>query len=525
MTDNPWSPFRHRTYAVLWTATLVANIGAWMYSAAAAWLMTSLDPDPFMVALVQVAATLPLFLFALPAGALADIVDTRRLLIGAECFITATGTLFAVMVWLELVTPTTLLLFTFLVESGFAAASPAWQSIVPQLVPREDLPPAVAMNSVGVNISRALGPAAAGVLTTGFGIAAPFWVNAAANLGSIGALSWWRSAPRLNTRLPAERFASALSTGVRHARYNRPLRATLLRAIGFFLFASCYWALLPLVARNQLSGGATLYGVLLGTIGASAIAGALTLPRLKRRLGADHLVATGAIGTSIAMILFGVAREPLLALGASLVAGFSWVAVLANLNVSAQFALPEWVRARGLAVYMTVMFGSMTLGSVIWGEVARYAGIAHAHLIAAAGALLAVPATWPWKLQSGAGLDLTPSLHWPPPIVSTEVVAEHGPVMVSVEYRISVTARRTFLDTLWRVSRARRRYGAYAWGVFEDVAAPGRFIEVFMVESWVQHLRQHERVTNADRVLEEQLHSLLTVEPIVTHLVAAHDQE
>jgi MFS family permease len=476
-----------------------------------------------MVSLVQVAATLPLCLFALPAGALADIVDTRRFLIGAECFITAAATLLAVMVWLDQVTPATLLLFTFLVETGFAVTSPAWQSIVPQLVPRVDLPPAVAMNSVGVNISRALGPAAAGVLTSGFGIAAPFWVNAVANLGSIGALTWWRPAPRHESRLPAERFVGAMSAGLRHARYNRPLRVTLLRAIGFFLFASCYWALLPLVARSQMSGGATLYGLLLGGIGASAIAGALALPRLERIVGANRLVAAGAIGTAVALALYGIARDPATALAASLVAGFSWVAVLATLNVSAQFALAEWVRARGLAVYVTVAFGAMTLGSVLWGEIARHAGVAIAHLIAAVGALLAGLATWRWKPQSGAALDLTPSLHWPTPIVGTAVALDDGPVLVSIEYRVAVTEHGAFLEALRALSHARRRDGAYAWGAFQDVGVPDRVVEVFMVESWAEHLRQHERVTNADRILEDRMRRLLTSEPTVTHLIAARE--
>lgn len=483
--------------------------------------MTSLDPDPLMVSLVQVATMLPMFLFALPAGALADVVDKRRFLIGAECFITAAATAFAVMVWLEQVTPASLLLFTFLVEMGFAATSPAWQSIVPQLVPREDLPPAVAMNSVGVNISRALGPAFAGILAGGVGIAAPFWVNAVANLGTIGALSWWRSPHKHHSRLPAERFVSAMSTGVRHARHNRPLRATLLRASGFFLFASCYWALLPLVARIQVSGGATFYGVLLGAIGASAIAGALALPSLKRRLGANRLVAAGAIGTALALVLFGAAHEPVLALSASFVAGWSWVAVVASLNVSAQFALPAWVRARGLAVYVAVMFGAMTLGSALWGEIARHAGVPIAHFIAAAGALLAIPATWRWKLQSGAGADLTPSLHWPTPIISPEVAVHEGPVMVSIEYRVKVPDRDAFLATIRPLSAARRRDGAYAWEVFEDIAEPGRLLEVYMLESWVEHLRQHERVTNADRVLEEQVRSFVMCPPKVTHFVAS----
>jgi MFS family permease len=464
-----------------------------------------------------------MFLFALPAGALADIVDKRRFLIGAECFITAVATVFAVLVWLEQLTPATLLLLTFLLEAAFAATSPAWQSIVPQLVPMQDLPPAVAMNSVGVNISRAIGPALAGVLTNALGIAAPFWVNAAGNLGSIGALSWWRAPRRRGSHVPAERFAGSLRTGARHVRHNRFLRDTLVRATGFFFFASCYWALLPLVARNQVGGGATTYGLMLGTIGASAIVAAFAMPPLKRVLGANGLVVGGTIGTAVALVLFGAAREPATAFGASLIAGSSWMIVLASLNVSAQFALPEWVRSRGLAAYVTVMFGAMTLGSALWGEIASQTSVALAHFIAGAGAVLAVPATRRRSLQSAAGIDLTPSLHWPTPIVNVDMAIDAGPAMVTVEYRVRDSDRNAFLEKLQRLSRERRADGAYAWQIYEDVAEPGRFVEVFEVESWTEHLRQHERVTNADRVLEEEVGRLLSGTSKVTHFVAARN--
>ena len=517
---SAWSPFRNPVYAVLWTATVFANIGTWMYSAAAGWLMTELSVDPLMVSLVQVATSLPMFLFALPAGALADIVDRRRLLIIIESAIVVVSALFAALVWLGLVTPLNLLLFTFLIEAGAAMVAPAWQSIVPQLVATKDeLPAAIAANSVGVNISRAVGPALSGVLTAGVGIAAPFWVNAFSNLGSIGALLWWRPRKKARARLPAERFASAVRGGIRYARNNPALRATLLRAIGFFLFASAYWALLPLVARTQIGGGPALYGVLLGAIGAGAIGGALTLPWLKARLGPDRLVAAAALGTALALGLFGAAREPWTALTASLLAGACWIAAVSNLNVSAQFALPEWVRGRGLAIYVTVFSGAMTLGSAFWGQLAGMTSLPAAHFVAAGCALLAIPLTRRWKLQTAAGIDLAPSMHWPSPVIDRQVEPDDGPVLVTIDYRVAEPERETFLTVLERLSAQRRRDGAYAWGVFEDTAERGRFVETFLVESWIEHLRQHERVTHADRVLEERLRGLLRDEPKVTHLI------
>lgn len=522
VAHSPWSPFRHATFTVIWIATLISNVGAWMYSAASAWLMTRLDADPLMVSLVQVAATLPMVLFALPAGALADIVDKRRYLIGAESFIAVASTLFAALVWLRLINPSTLLLFIFLIESGSAATAAAWQSVVPQLVPRQELPAAIAMNSAGINVSRTLGPALGGLITVAFGIAAPFWVNGVSNLGVIGALLRWRSAPRRDAQLPAERFISALRTGVRHSRNNRHLRATLLRAVGFFLFASCYWALLPLVALDQVGGGAAFYGILLGAIGASAIGGVFALPWLKATLGPNRVVAAGSIGTAVALLLYGTARGPVVALGASGIAGVCWIAVLSTLNVSAQLALPEWVRGRGLAVYVTVFFAALTLGSALWGQVARIGGVPMAHFIAAAGLALTLPLTRRWKLQTAATIDLTPSMHWPTPVLSHHVESDPGPVLVTVEYRINAADREAFLHALDLLSHERGRDGAYAWGLFEDAAEPDRFLETFLVESWLEHLRQHKRVTNADRALQQHVHRLLKGPPTVTHLVAAH---
>jgi len=511
---------------VLWTATVIANIGTWMYNAASGWLMTSLNPDPFVVSMVQVATTLPMFLFAIPAGALADIVDKRRFLICAEVLTTAVSAVFAAIVALQLANPVNLLLFTFLIGAAGAITAPAWQSIVSQLVPKQDLQPAIALNSVGFNISRAVGPALGGLMVAGIGIAAPFWLNAASNLGIVGALLWWRAPKGSTSRLPVERFGSAIRTGFRHARNNPHLRATLIRGAAFFLFASAYWALLPLVARTQVAGGPELYGFLLGAIGAGAVGAAFILPWLKIKLGPDRTVATGTLGTAVALLLFAFARDAATALAACLIAGASWIAVLASVNVSAQVALPEWVRGRGLAIFITTFFGTLTAGSAVWGKVAGIAGLPLAHILAAVGALIAIPLTWRWKLQTGARLDLTPSLHWPTPIVAGEIEHDRGPVLVTIEYKINAKDREPFLAALERVAQERRRDGAYAWGVFEDTAEQGRMLETFLVESWLEHLRQHERVTNADRVLQETVGRFQTEgTPKITHFVAAEPDQ
>jgi len=516
---SPWIAFRHRTFTVVWIATVVSNVGTWMYNAASGWLMTSLNPDPLTVSLVQVASSLPMFLFALPAGAIADIVDKRRFLVGTEIAVTVIAAISAVLVWLDLMNPSLLLVFAFLLGAGAAFSAPTWQSIVPQLVPKQDLAAAVASNGVGVNISRAIGPALGGVVIGAFGIAAPFWINAVSNLAVIGAMLWWRPPPH-RTGLPPERLTGALIVGFRHVRYNPNLRATLIRAVAFFFFASTYWALLPLIARNQIAGGPELYGVLLGAIGFGAVVGAFTLPWMKAALGPDRLVASGTLGTAISLILLGIAHHWPLGLAACVIAGMSWIAVLATLNVSVQVSLPDWVRGRGLAMFVTVFFGAMTVGSALWGQVASALGLPMALFAAAAGAVVGIVLTWGWKLQSGAGVDLAPSMHWPAPIMAIDADADRGPVLVTIEYRVAPERSDGFLAAIRSLQQARRRDGAYSWDVFEDSAAPGRFLETFKVASWLEHLRQHQRVTNADRVVQDAVREFsAAAEPKVTHFI------
>ena len=519
---SAWDALRYPVFRSLWIATVVSNIGAWMYNAASGWLMTSLNPSPLMVSLVQVANSLPLFLFALPAGALADMLDKRRLILALEILTTVLSAVFALLVTVHVVSPTLLLVFILVLGTLSALETPAWQAIVPLLVPESALSSAVAVNSVGVNISRVIGPAITGGLIVGLGIAAPFWLDAFSNAGVIGVIFRWRPPARATAHaLPAESLTGAIRTGVRYARYHRALRATLARSVGFFLFASAYWALLPLVARSQLQGGPTLYGTLLAAIGAGAVGGALFLPRMRARLGANGVVMLGEAGTAAALVLFGLAHQPWVALIACLLAGVSWIAVLAILNVSAQTVLPDWVRGRGLAVYVTVFFGTLTLGSALWGLAAEHLGLPAAHYLAGGGALVALWATRRWKLQSGPAADLTPSMHWPEPVLPAGMDQNAGPVLVTVEYHVAAENREAFLAALVPLARERRRDGGYDWNVFEDTAHPERIIETWLSDTWLDHLRQHQRFTRADRTVEERVQRLAREPPRIAHYIAA----
>ena len=511
-----WGPFSHLAFTVIWTASLVSNVGTAMFDTASGWLITSLDANPITVSLVQVAVSLPLFLFTLPSGALADVIDSRRLLIAVEVAILAVSVVFAGLVSLNLATPPLLLATTFLLGVGGALTSPAWGATIPMLVPKQDLDSATAANGVAFNIGRAAGPALGGLVIAALGIAIPFWVFASSNVGIIAALIWWRSPRKGAQSLPAERLASAVRAGVRHAANNPYLGATLVRVLAFFPFASAYLALLPLLARHLISEGPQLYGILLAAIGVGTVGGSLIIRWLKDELGPDRLVAAGSLGAAFALVLFGLAHDPITAVSACLLGGASWTVVLTKLYVSAQVALPDWARGRGLAVFLTFIFGATTAGSAVWGKLSAMEGLPIAYFVAAGGLVLAIPMTWRWKLQTGVGIDFSPAMHWRAPIVARRVENNQGPVVVVVEYRVDANDRAEFLSAVDELGYARKRDGAYAWGVYEDVADGGRFIETFSIESWLEVLHQRERATNADEMLRSRVRQLLKEAPRIT---------
>jgi len=521
-SPGPFTPFRHAAFAVLWTATVLSNIGTWMHDVAAGWLMTSLSPSPLMVALVQTAITLPIFLFSLPAGVFADILNRRRLLICAQSFLAVLTGLLGLTVLDGHASPLVLLGFTFLMGTGTALIAPAWQAIVPTLVDRPALRPAIALNSAGINISRAIGPALAGLIIVSIGVYAPFFINMASYFVVIAALVWWRPPASAKQSLPPERFFGALRAGIRYVRASRPMRATLARSASFFVFASAQWALLPLVARVELQGGPGLYGILLGCVGAGAVSGAIVLPRYARKIGPNGMVMLGTLGTAATLVVFALAREPLLVAAMCFVAGASWIAVLSSLNVSAQTALADWVRGRGLSVMVTIFFGSMSAGSMIWGQIANLLDIPSALLAAAMGAVLMIPLGWRWKLGQAELHDLSPSLHWPVPVAAAEVAHDRGPVMVTIEYMIDPARSAEFTTLMRALSAERQRDGAYAWGLFEDMAESSRYLEYFLVDSWLEHQRQHHRVSNnaADIQTRAQAFHLDSKAPEVRHFAA-----
>ncbi|WP_420006671.1 MFS transporter [Arenibacterium sp. LLYu02] len=512
-----WSPFRRPAFLVLWSATVVSNIGTWMNDVGAGWLMTDLAPSPQIVAAVQAATTLPVFLFAVLAGAVADIVDRRRLLLVVNLLLSAVAMVLALVVQAESMTPVLLLIFTFLLGAGAAFIAPAWQAIVPKLVPREDLTAAVALNSMGINISRAIGPAVAGMLIAAAGLVWPFALNAVSTLVVIAALIWWKPETEPARNLPPEHVFGAMIAGLRFAIFTGGLRLVLLRAAGFFLFASAFWSMLPLFARESLSGGAGLYGALLASVGLGAVGGALVLPRVRSALGPDRTVQIGTVGMALSLGLAALVPTIPTGLMAGLLAGAAWIAVLSSLNVAAQAVLPDWVRARGLAIFLTVFSGSMAVGSLGWGSVASQASIGTAQLAAAIGLLVAIPLT-AWARLSQLTGDQSPANHWPETGIDLPV-QEDGPATIWIAYDVPTANRAAFLALMPQQRRSRRAHGGYAWALREDAATPGRLIESWHEASWLSHLRHHAHVTRAEAEMQARIRALLDTPPEIHHLI------
>lgn len=520
VSTSAWAPFRYQAFTLLWCATLISNVGTWMHEVGAGWLMTELSPSPAVVSLVQAATTLPVFLFALFAGTLADRLDKRRMLITINVIMVFVVAALAVLVQLQAVTPVILLLFTLAIGTGAAFMAPAWQAVVPSLIARENLQSAIALNSMGINISRAIGPALAGVLIVSVGLSSPFVVNAVSHLVIIAALLAWRP-----TSLPTKRahqpILSEMATGLRHARHNPALRATLVRAIAFFVFASAYWAMLPLIARNIPDGGAELYGVLLTLVGVGAVAGAVALPRLRRDAAADTVVLSGTGGTAAALVLLVISQSSGSAMLAAFLGGFSWIAVLTTFHVSAQLALPNWVRARGMAIFLMVFFGAMALGATLWGQVAQIAGLPVALLTAAAGLVLGAVVTKQARLGQGETLDLSPAMLWPaaPDLDLDKGQSADQAALVQIEYNIRPEEQAAFVQLVKAWASQRYRDGAFRWSLVQSVEQPDVWIESFEVASWNEHLAQHERLTVSDSAEQAKLKSfdIRSSGPIVRH--------
>jgi MFS family permease len=500
------SPLRQPLFRALWIASVVSNIGSWIQEVGEGWLMTSLTTSPALIGLLETAITLPIFLFALPAGALADILDRRRILIFTQSWMLAAAAVLGVLSLTGGVTPGVLLLLTFLLSVGGAMNGPAWQASIPDLVERSELSSAIALGSVGFNAARAVGPALGGLVIAASGPWAAFFLNAVSFLGVIVVLVRWRRKHR-ESILPAERVVSAMRAGVRYVRYSPALQAVLVRTAAFTIFASAMWATLPFIARHEMGLSAFQYGMLIGSFGAGAVAGAAVLAYLKQRMSTNILVRVATLIFAGLLTTLAFVRVFLPVCGAMFCGGIAWMMMMSSLNTAALLASPSWVRARSMSVYLLVFMGCFAAGGGVWGFAGAHIGMSYTMASAGFGLIAGLVATLRHQLASDTGVDLTPSMHWPEPVSVFEPHPDRGPVMVTVEYRVGSENAREFSKAIQVFGRIRRRDGAVQWGVFRDVGSPDVYVETFIVESWAEHLRQHERVTMADLEIEKRVHS------------------
>ncbi|MEA3178730.1 MAG: hypothetical protein QOI59_2253 [Gammaproteobacteria bacterium] len=504
--DSPTlAPFHSRVFAMIWTASLVSNFGSLIQAVGASWMMTSIAPSADMVALVQASTTLPIMLLSLASGATADIWDRRLVMLIAQVIMLIVALALTLIAFMGQITPWTLLTLTFLLGCGVALYGPAWQSSVGEQVPRPDLPSAVALNSLSFNIARTVGPAIGGIIVAKAGPPAAFLVNAMSYMALITVLVLWRR-PRPAPFLPPENMLMAMGAGVRYARLSPEIRTVLIRGTVFGVLGSSVWALMPLIARDLIGGDAVTYGVLLGAFGSGAVLGALSSTSLRRRYTNEVIVRASTVGFGVSSLVTAFSSSEALSIPALMLGGASWVLALSTFNVTVQISSPRWVVGRTVAIYQTVTFGGLALGSWQSGLVAREFGLSRCLMVS--GALTAISALLGRKLplRQPEELNLDPSRTWSSESqAQLDRLIDTGPVVVTVEYKIAVDDAEPFRLAMRELRRIRRRDGAKRWSLMQDMAAPEIWIERYHSPNWVEHLRRHHRFTVSDREIERKV--------------------
>jgi MFS family permease len=522
-SPSGFAPLRIALFRDRWIASTISSIGTWMQDTAGTWFMTSLTASPLLIALMQTAASLPVLILGLLAGATADIFDRRKLLIFWQAWmLTSVGAL-AVLTFLGYVSPWTLLALTFMLNIGSAMNNPAWQAIIPELVPRELIPDTVSINSAGNNLARAVGPALGGLMVAAFqridtGAGSVFLLNAVSYAAVIWVLFNWKRVPLFKSTLPSERIVASIRCGIRYVRYAPELRSSLVRTFTFAFFVSAIWALLAVVASHVLHQGALGYGILNGSLGIGALIGATSLPRVRRRFSADRIIAASSLYNVVTLLILAFAHHSWLIILTLMFSGFAWTSTLSTLNTSVQLAVPAWVQARALGTYLMTFQGGMALGSVLWGALAEHISTPISLAVAAGGLVLTLPFVRRFHILQGPVPDHTP-YKWkrpaPRPIPFPTMDSEPaddlnyaGPVRISVDYRIPPENYAEFTRAIHELRGVRLRDGAIRWGIYRDATDPEHLNETFVMESWLDYLRSRERVTAADEQIRESVRAL-----------------
>ncbi|MDQ2792799.1 MAG: MFS transporter [Bacteroidota bacterium] len=516
-----WTPFAYAVFRAIWIAGLVSNVGTWMQNVAGVWLVTTLTTSALLVALMQTATSLPAFLLSMPAGAMADLVDRRRLLLFTQGFMAVVAVGLGVLTLSNGISAYGVLGFTFLLGMGAALNAPIWQSIATELVPRPSLPSAITLNGVSNNIARAIGPAIGGAIIAYYSSGWVFVLNGVSFLGTWAVVYFWKRQPTV-TNGPAENFIGALRAGLRYVQYSPAIYGVLVRTFAFAFGTAAMWGLVSVVVARRLHLSAGHYGVMLSWLGAGAVTGAVLMGRAGSRLNFNQRVLMGVlafVGTNVALALVS---QIYVLYAVMFLSGIAWLLVMTSFSTTVQLSVPKWVQARVISVYMLVFQAGLSIGSLVWGELADHLSL-QTSLLAAAGWMLASTLlAFPFPMRSAKGLDLDPADNRPRPTGVGSIDPDDGPVLVMIEYQVAPADWAAFHLAAEQLTRLRLRDGALRAGVFADVAVPTRISEFFYVATWGEHQRQHHRFTREDQVVEARVRQFHRGpdEPRVTHFLA-----
>jgi len=500
--DGVAAPLQHATFRRIWLASLLSNLGLLIQAVGAAWAMTQMTSSADKVALVQTALMLPVMLISMPAGAIADMYD-RRIVAMVSLGIALSGaTALTVLAWLGLVTPETLLSLCFVVGSGMALFGPAWQSSVIEQVPAETLPSAVALNGISFNIARSFGPAIGGIVVAAAGAVAAFAANAVLYIPLLVVLFLWRRTSE-PLRLPRERLSRAIVSGVRYIANSPSIRIVLVRTLVTGLIGGSVSALMPLVARDLLHGGAQTYGIMLGAFGMGAVIGALNIAEVRQRMSGEAAIRTCALSMGGAIAAVALSREPVLTAAALVVAGAVWMLAVALFNIGVQLSAPRWVAGRSLAAFQASIAGGIAIGSWGWGRLTDAVGVEAALLVSAA-MMLASPLLGLWLRMPRIGARNEDAEVLADPEVQLQLTARSGPLVVEIEYRVAQDNARAFHNVMQEVQLSRQRNGAYGWSIARDIADPELWTERYHCPTWLDYLRQRNRSTQSERALHQR---------------------
>ncbi|MGJ4890343.1 MFS transporter [Bradyrhizobium sp. HKCCYLS3077] len=496
------APLKHTVFRRIWLASLLSNLGLLIQAVGAAWAMTQMTSSADKVALVQTALMLPVMFISMPAGAVADMYDRRIVALASLLVALGGATTLTVLAWLGMVTPERLLVLCFVIGSGMALMGPAWQSSVSEQVPPETLPAAVALNGISYNIARSFGPAIGGVVVAAAGAVAAFAANALLYLPLLVALFMWRRVVE-PSRLPREPLNRAIVSGVRYIIHSPSIRIVLIRTLVTGIIGGSISALMPLVARDLLHGGAQTYGIMLGAFGMGAVIGALNIGEVRKRLSGEAAIRVCALTLGATTAAVALSTEPVLTAAALVVAGAVWMLAVALFNIGVQLSAPRWVAGRALAAFQAAISGGIAIGSWGWGRLTDAAGVEVA-LLVSGGLMIASPLLGLWLRMPPIGARNEDGETLADPEVQLELTPRSGPLVVEIEYRVAEDNARAFHDLMQDVQLSRQRNGAYGWSIARDIADPELWTERYHCPTWIDYLRQRNRSTRAERELHKR---------------------